>query len=69
MLRKVGTLIHRDAGPIFQEQNDLPLALVLVVLSEKCLKRAFDARLPLAESFARWFMSLYELPQRQTSLP
>ena len=33
------------------------------------LKRAFDARLPLAEGFARWFMSLYELPERQTPLP
>ncbi len=33
------------------------------------LKRAFDARLPLAESFALWFMSLYELPHRQNPLP
>ena len=30
MVRTVSTLIHRDAGPIFQEQNDLlpPLGMV-----------------------------------------
>jgi hypothetical protein len=33
------------------------------------LKRAFDARLPLAENFARWFMDLYQLPPRTTPLP
>ena len=33
------------------------------------LRRAFDARLPLAESFARWFMDLYQIPPRTTPLP
>ena len=33
------------------------------------LKRAFDARLPLAEDFARWFMDLYQIPPRTTPLP
>jgi hypothetical protein len=33
------------------------------------LRRAFDARLPLAENFARWFMALYQIAPRTTPLP
>ena len=33
------------------------------------LRRAFDARLPLAEDFARWFIDLYQLTPRATPLP
>ena len=38
-------------------------------LPESILKRAFDARLPLAAEFAKWFMDLYQLPPRATPRP
>ena len=38
MLRSVRTLIHRDAGPIFQEQNDLQPPTRMVEFSEKSQK-------------------------------
>ena len=36
MVGTQNTPIHRDAGPIFQEQNDLAPPALLVVIREKC---------------------------------
>ena len=35
-------------------------------LSASVLRQAFDARLPLATDFARWFMALFQVPPRET---
>ncbi len=61
------TPAHRDKAHIHTY-----LALVEppgLSLPHSILKRAFDARLPLAERFARWFMDLYQLTPRTTPLP
>ena len=55
---------HRDKAYVhtylaWAEPPDLSLPYSI-------LERAFDARLPLAENFARWFMDLYRLPPRTT---
>jgi hypothetical protein len=39
-----------------------------LTLPYSILKRAFDARLPLAENFVRWFMDLFQLTPRSTPL-